>query len=83
MIKSEGRFKTIRISPLVAVCFYLFSEYGYEMAPLLNKPNCNSADTVYIIYTGLFFWRNAPEQRSGTYLKEQNSKKAKKKNNNK
>jgi hypothetical protein len=27
--------------------------------------------------TGLFFWRNAPEQRSGTYLKEQNSKKQK------
>jgi hypothetical protein len=26
---------------------------------------------------GLFFWRNAPERRSGTYLKEQNSKKAK------
>jgi hypothetical protein len=28
-------------------------------------------------YAGLFFWRKAPERRSGTYLKEQNSKKAK------
>jgi hypothetical protein len=26
---------------------------------------------------GLFFWQNAPERRFGTYLKEQNSKKAK------
>jgi hypothetical protein len=29
------------------------------------------------IKSGLFFWRNAPEWRSRTYLKEQNSKKAK------
>jgi hypothetical protein len=29
------------------------------------------------IYSGLFFWRNMPERRSGTYLREQNSKKAK------
>jgi hypothetical protein len=28
-------------------------------------------------YAGLFFWRNALERRSGTYLKEQHSKKAK------
>jgi hypothetical protein len=47
---------------------FVFLEYQKPSNPTRHTPSPKP---------GLFFWRYAPEWRSGTYLKEQISKKAK------